>query len=489
MRDYYSIKINFTGGIISPGNLLNILKAAHTAKVKSVRFGLRQQLIMEVFREEFNSFKSSLIELNADYEVNNDVFPNIVSSYPISESFSTGNWLTEGIYKDIFDLFDFKPKLKINIVDLNQSFTPFFTGNLNFIASEDTNFWFLFIRFPKTNNIYKWENLIFTNEISRLSKTIEEVIFNQSDLFYENPLADGKSLFKQIENNFYFINKPMESELELPPFMLPYYEGFNKDNNKLWLGIYMRKELYSIPFLNDLCNVCLQTKIGQILVTNWKSIIIKDINVEERHLWSRILDHHQMNIRHGANELNWQLEDNNDEAIQLKHQLVKYLDKYDARTYGLSFAIQTKPKSELFGSIIIRKKPLISISGTGFFNVFDILYTEDFNPNSRKLKVFQKNLLKLHLGEQLRRLCRVYYHSFANPAKIVETKNEDVDFENISIYHSCKHCFTIYDQYFGDSINEINPGIPFSELPETFICSVCEAPKSDFVEVNSYIEF
>ncbi|TAG36411.1 MAG: hypothetical protein EAZ32_16955, partial [Cytophagia bacterium] len=40
-----------------------------------------------------------------------------------------------GLDKDIFDGFDYQPKLKVNISDFQQSFTPFFTGNLNFIAS------------------------------------------------------------------------------------------------------------------------------------------------------------------------------------------------------------------------------------------------------------------------------------------------------------------------------------------------------------------
>ena len=128
MRDYYSIKINFTGGIISPGSLLNILMAANTAKIRHIRFGSRQQMIMEVYREQFNELNNALTAFQIDYEVNNDIYPNIVGSYPVNETFSSGNWLNEGIYKDVFDLFDFKPRLKINIVDYNQCITPFFTG-------------------------------------------------------------------------------------------------------------------------------------------------------------------------------------------------------------------------------------------------------------------------------------------------------------------------------------------------------------------------
>jgi len=58
-----------------------------------------------------------------------------VSSYPAEEVFITKTWLSEGVYKDIFDGMDYEPRLKINISDSNQSFTPILTGNINWVAS------------------------------------------------------------------------------------------------------------------------------------------------------------------------------------------------------------------------------------------------------------------------------------------------------------------------------------------------------------------
>ena len=361
---------------------------------------------------------------------------------------------------------------------------PLLHGNLNFIASEESNFWFLYIRFPKTNTIYQWKELIFTNEIARLGKVLDEIILNKGQQYYDNPLSNGDELFQEVEKKFNYINKPLERDLINPPFMLPYYEGFNTDGNKSWLGIYRRDELYPVGFLNDVCNVCLKTKIGQILITNWKSIIVKDINHDDRHLWSNILGRHQMNVRHAGNELNWQLEDNNNEAVELKNKLVKFLDKYDARTYGLCFAIQTKPKSELFGSVIIRKRKFLFL-----FSIFDILHTTDFNPNNRKLKIFQKNLFKIHLGEQIRRLCKIYYQSIEAHANIGKEKIINLEkktVEPVNIFYSCKNCFTVYDSSFGDPINNIPAGTSFHLLPLHYCCPTCDSPLTDFVQVNSY---
>ncbi len=51
MKSTITIKINFRGGIISPGELYDILVAARIAGVYYVSFGLRQQLLIEVSAE------------------------------------------------------------------------------------------------------------------------------------------------------------------------------------------------------------------------------------------------------------------------------------------------------------------------------------------------------------------------------------------------------------------------------------------------------
>jgi hypothetical protein len=48
----FNIKINFRGGIISPGELYNILVASGKAGITKVSFGLRQQLLLNATLEE-----------------------------------------------------------------------------------------------------------------------------------------------------------------------------------------------------------------------------------------------------------------------------------------------------------------------------------------------------------------------------------------------------------------------------------------------------
>ena len=46
-------------------------------------------------------------------------------------------------------------------------------------------------------------------------------------------------------------------------------------------------------------------------------------------------------------------------------------------------------------------------------------------------------------------------------------------------YH-CNVCGYVYDPETGDPDNGVAPGTPFEELPETWMCPICNAPKSEF---------
>jgi hypothetical protein len=65
--------------------------------------------------------------------------------------------------------------LKINIVDPLQNLVPLFTGELNFIASTYPAYWYLYVHFSKFGKRQLWPFLIDGEDISRLSKLIEEV--------------------------------------------------------------------------------------------------------------------------------------------------------------------------------------------------------------------------------------------------------------------------------------------------------------------------
>lgn len=44
----------------------------------------------------------------------------------------------------------------------------------------------------------------------------------------------------------------------------------------------------------------------------------------------------------------------------------------------------------------------------------------------------------------------------------------------------CKVCGYIYDPALGDPDSGVVPGTPWNEVPDDWLCPVCEAAKSEF---------
>lgn len=479
------IKINLPGGIVPAGELLDILVKAQSAGVTNVRFGNRQQLLFEVDASELEDMKNDLLISDINYEIDRDEYPNIVSSYVTEDIVYNANWLKEGVYKDILDLFDYEPQLKINLADNSQTFVPFFTGNLNFISSDISNYWYLYVRFPKTNVLYCWPSLIYSEDIPGISKLIEKEILNNRKQFYDQPVIDGNLLHKKISTKNGFLIQPYSNPLQLPEFQLPFYEGFNRyGNNKLWLGIYRRNEQFPVDFLKDICTLCLESRIGQLYTTPWKSLVIKGIDQSGRSAWGDILNQYRINVRHAANELNWQVEDLCDEGLELKRQLVREFEEADTRTYRLCFAVKTKLKSGLFGSVLISKQKSNRLGEP----VFDILHTRDFNPNSKDFVLFKSKVAREHIGPHLAQLCNEFYemqtYKRAPAAAIITEVPVASPIINDKQVYQCKNCLTLYDETYGDTVNNIAPGTRFDAI-EHYICPTCDAPKHDFVLLDA----
>lgn len=479
MRDYYNIKINLPGGIASPGFLRDVLTRAWNANVRQARFGSRQQLIFTVHYEMMRFLEKDLKDAGIVYEVNTARFPNIISSYCGEDVFRTGQWLVANEYHTVLDSFDFKPMLKVNISDSNQSFTPFFTGNLNFISSPEPHFWYLYVRPQQSNTVFRWRDLVYSHETGRLAKVIEACLLSAQGIGEE-------ALYEMVRKTITYISQPAIAELDLPSFSLPYYEGFNRYESRTWLGLYRRDEQFPIDMLLDICGLCMKSRIGEICITPWKSLIIKGIEDNFRPEWSNILGKHNINVRHAASELAWQTEDHNEDGTHLKKDLIRYIEKNDTRTFGLCFGIQTREKSEVFGSILIKKRPLLRIGQLALFSLYDLYYTENFNPNSRTQILFEKGLFKIHLPVQVERLCRRFNNRRVwenEERQKPEPEQVQSDSPDLTIVHQCPHCLTVYDPQFGDLVRNIPAGTLFSDLPNDYSCSTCDAEKIEMAAI------
>ncbi|HEY9004004.1 MAG TPA: rubredoxin [Mucilaginibacter sp.] len=475
------IKINLPGGYVSAGDLYEILLIAENVGAKHIRFGNRQQLYFSIKNSDLETLEMEMLRMGVAYEVDIDEYANIISSYVCDTIFSNESWLKEGVYRDIFDLFNHQPRLKINLADQQQTFVPFFSGNLNFISSEVSNYWHFYIRFPKTNQFYHWPSLVYSDDIALLAKITEDVIFNQKEHFFDQQKVNELFFYKTVSSKIPTSLNHRSEPLKLPDFYLPYYEGFNKyGNNKYWLGVYRRNELFPLEFLKDVCNLCIKTRNGQIYTTPWKSIIIKGIEQADRIAWGAILDRYRLNVRHAANELNWQIEDLCEEGLNLKQQLVREFEEADLRTYRLSFAIKTQPKTGLLGSIVIKKQS---------DGIFAIQHTRDFNPNNKNLISYKDGVNMSDLALNLVELCEHYYSTSVKDTGQVnpnESKKDNKETINHRRVHQCKNCLSIYDERYGDELNGIPAGTRFESI-ENYSCPVCETAKEEFEIIEAVI--
>lgn len=467
-------RILFKGGVTSPGELKDSIAMLEAAGLTSVFFGSRQDLLFPLQNAKEEQLEK-ISKFNTDIIADRS-YQNIVCSYVSADIFDMTYWLKGSTYLYLLEGFDYLPKLKINITDPKQRLVPIFSGNLNFIASESEDYWYLHIKLPHWKNAAYYPVLIYSWDMVTFAKAIEAI--------YEE-IADVDALFSLLNTQLDTNNKTMEKELEIPFLTFPYYEGMNRMGlDQFWLGLYWRNNRYDLHFLKDFCGFCLDNSIGKICITPWKSFIVKGIKSNCRPELERFLGQRGINVRHSQLEMNWHLPVDDREALELKKFLVLSFDQNDISTYGLTFGISNDPgKRSHFSSVIIEKnKTPTIVDGFDFRATYNVLHFKNFDPNTQVYQAYAQDVDKIELPGLLMELSKNYFEQLGTtlpPQR--ETKKEKP--EPSREVHQCTSCFTVYDTTYGDLKAGIAPGTPFDAVPETFICPVCEAPKTAFGKI------
>lgn len=469
------IRVFVKGGFLSPANLLKILQLSGSLGNTYVLFGSRQDILFPINDADPSKLDQAFRALNINYELGSaqSVRQNIVSSYVAVNLMATTSWVKEDTYNVITDNFDYVPKVKINLVDPLQSLVPLFTGELNFVASPEENYWYLYIRDArKENSLEVWPRLIASQDIPKISKALEELLTSY------NPFA-LEEMYMITKNEHVRVNyKAISQRLKLPENNFPYYEGLNAMlNNQYWLGLYWRNNKYDIDFMGAACRLCQETNISNINIIPWKAFIIKGIRATDKLRWEKLMGKYGINERHSSLELNWHLPVVDEEALELKRFLVKDLDQQDISTYGLTFAIVTDRTYFPFTTIVIEKE---KSNFSSQVNLYTVSFAKDFNPSNIIYYPYARHVTKEMIPALLIELSKLYFRQL-NPEKENSPVSRDVVVEKtIDASFQCSNCLTIYDPKFGDAASGIEPGVPFESLPESYTCRVCESAKSFF---------
>ena len=469
------------GGFLSPADLLKIMEVSKNLGNKYVLFGSRQDIMFPSNGADEQSLQNAFRAINIEYELGSDqsIYQNIVSSYVVVNVVETTNWVKEDTYNVIIDGFEYMPRLKINIVDPVQGLVPLFTGELNFIASREENYWYLYIRDPRKGQVIEcWPRLIFGQDIPKIARELEKI-------FVELLPFTAEELHMILKNNYVRINyKSVPEKLRFPETTFPYYEGLNAmRNNQYWLGLYWRNNQYDIDFMTAACRLCQETNISKINIIPWKAFIIKGIKASDRIRWEKLMGKFGINERHSSLELNWHLPVIDREALELKKFLVRELDQQDISTHGLTFTIKTHRDMFLFTAIVIEKsKELASAPGEHY----NILYAKNFNPNNVVHHTYARNVRKELIPSLLIELSKLYFRQL-NPEKEHATDvKKEIHVNGFITSYQCTNCLTIYDKRYGDPTSNIPVGVPFEELPDSYKCHVCDSGKKYFLPVKDY---
>ncbi len=468
-------RILIRGGVTSPGELKDVISMLETAGLKEVNFGSRQDLLFPIDAADEAQLES-ISQFNTDI-IGERKYQNIVCSYVSADIFDMTYWLKGSTYLYILEGFDYNPKLKINITDPKQRLVPIFSGDLNFVASESEDYWYLNVKLPHWERSGYYPVLIYTWDIAKISKAIETI--------YED-IQDVEELFFVLSKKLDTNNKAIEKELKIEYITFPYYEGMNRMGlDQYWLGLYWRNNKYDLAFLKEFCGFCLDNSIGKMCITPWKSFIVKGIKKDSRLELERFLGQWGINVRHSQLEMNWHVPVDDVEALELKKFLVRSFDQNDISTYGLTFGISNDVgKRSHFASVIIEKNaPPAIVKDFEVRPTYNVLHFENFDPNTQKYIAYAQDVDKIELPGLLMELSKKYFAQLGKST----TKEEPVKNKNkkqTQKVYQCKSCFTIYDKLYGDAKAGVSAGTIFKDLSESYQCPVCNSPKYNFEKVD-----
>lgn len=452
------LRIATQGGVITPDELQRLAILAKKWALGKIEVGFRQDLLIPCTDSQRSLLRSQLMSEGFGIEEAAAVHPNIVSSLVAQNIFPQLSWLRSGDYLDILDEFTFKPRLKINLIDPTQELIRPLTGELNFIASPTPSFWYLVVNLSELGGIHVWPKLVDGEQIADWVQHIEKI-------WLENPPPNRsfEELYGTVSKTFMGRTRPIQKELKLTPKPYPHHEGIYRYDDRYWMGLYQRENEFDTAFLEALCQLCIDTKIGRLYPTPFKTFIVRDIPKEAIYQWEKLLGIWGIHTHYSSLELNWQLPDADASALRLKTELVEAFERLRIRTSSLSFGIGYR-NAETTSTIVI--EPLSTD-----YQRFRVVHSPDFYIGNTEWEVFAGDVARKNLPEILRRLTLKYYEQLSTDKKTsITRKTSGLKPAPTQRVMQCTHCQTV-----------ANLPLP---LLSSYVCPLCDAPVADFVEVE-----
>ena len=513
-----SARVITEGGRLSVRQMTLILQAAQDADLTYMRIDARQSLIfntgaLPTRAEQIQLFAEQLA--NAGLRCAGEDEQNIVSSLPGAQVFAKTSWVDTGVYGVLLrelnelgigggtepgqKLTEPLPAfpLSVCLIDGCQHLIPHFGSELNLIASETEDYWYVYIRYgAKQPFPVLWPFLIGSPCLAQFVHSLA------------HDLAAGMEVYTCAEQ--YALNArwqmiALEHGVEPLHAAVPRYEGFIPyGQNQYALGIVRADQSFDLLMVEQMLKLMHQQNLSDVYMTSWGSLLIKEIHEENIPVWNRLLCLHHCDVGLSYGQLNWLIQ--TDEAIhatslQLRNRLAQQLQDNGLRTWGLTFAIvnaDVRKSTSFPASAIVQIQRDSSWLGWRK-RVRYALWNTDSEPSvAQKYTCIAENLDEGELTELLIETVIRYQKSIglgrkktffsplsmplrrvsSNPAVHTESLIRETKVHR-GVF-ACRYCATEYHENLGEPSQNIAAHTLFTELGESFHCPVCEHGKSAF---------
>lgn len=467
------LRILTAGGSVSPGDLYQLAALARAYGLTTLEVSNRQELLLlteRTVQREDMARRIGALGMATD-EPDHRV-QNIVSSLPATDIYPATPWLTVGVYLDVLAQLTYSRKLIISIVDPAQSLVPPATGNINFLASPESNYWYVLLRPGGSVRRYVWPVLIASESVGVFARVVE---IN----YIEGGNRTADEFYKVVMAQFAGKTRKLTTDLVLSEGAMPVYEGFHLlQSGNYWLGLYRKGQSFPLPFIEALCDLCRQTRIGKVYLTTNKTLLIKDIREADRPAWDRLLGRFGIRTNLPAWHLNWQLPNADAASVALKNYILHQLEETDVRTDELSFALNV-PFSEASALVVIQPEQTVGTGSPQSFAVYQRTYQ---TPTNAHYVVVAKHQSATQLSAVVRQIARAYYERLSVPGPSPAFAEEQPAGLPKHLVQACTRCLGQYDARYGEPHRGIAVQTPFDALPADYVCGVCDAERTAFVD-------
>lgn len=451
-------------------------RAAELAMVHGnglVRLGSRQEIVLGAIPS--NSRDRVRRELGVLLVEHHPRHPNIVTTRPGAGRSGRTPWLSDGAYEAILTQFVTPPALPVNFSDPRQGMLPLHTGQINFVATPEPQFWQVSFNARDLLRPTTLSMAIHSEGVAAAAFVIQHALLRDN-------AVDLPDLHSTLEACLGGLTR------NIAPGSIPSYEavrpliGFCEDdrNDACSLGISALNQPLPGQFLVDLGLAARAESIATAGITPWQSLVIHGIPPRAREHFERLLLRHKVATAVGP----WERVCFND------------LRSPTATAAGASLLASLNENFPHPGSLrigltehgaVIPDTPIVvqaSVQNTRWPArpqiAFKVYVRENFERFGGLLIPCGRGIGCARMIGAVEEVIERYgMGQFAGPP-VAAPMAASVAPAGRDLRYRCVECHTEYSEHYGDPLGGVEVGTPFEELPDDWQCPTCGAPGSTF---------